>query len=181
MCKKRVASKEETVRLSLFSKWHHFCQMFWQQKGLAIFAITVDFSVRHSRCGHIILNDYLCCKLYRLYAVFKEAFPMPQGRVATRVAKANAKSLCCHSCSLFTCFNTHKLKVSQYCKTRLFQRLKAARPASSPLLFCQSYSTSQICNVVYLSLSCFRCCIFSVGEIRSEVASQHSSTFPRQG
>lgn len=69
----------------------------------------------------------------------KEAFPMPLGTVATRIAKASARSFCCHNRTLFACLSrikyerycivqtvpkTHtNLRVCQYFTTRLFQRV----------------------------------------------------------
>lgn len=49
-----------------------------------------------------------------MYAVFfKEAFPMPLGTVATRIAKANARSFCCHNYTLLACIS--QLRYEQYC------------------------------------------------------------------
>lgn len=53
--------------------------------------------------------------------LFFKAFPMPLGTVATRIAKANARSFCCHNCSLFACFS--QIKYEQYCKDQTVPKI----------------------------------------------------------
>lgn len=53
-----------------------------------------------------------------MYAVFKEAFPMPLGTVATRIAKANARSFCCR---LFACFS--QIRYEQYCVVQVVPKI----------------------------------------------------------
>lgn len=52
-------SKTGTCETLYFLNHSFLSKMFGQQKDLAIFAITVDFSQRHSCCVRIILRNYL--------------------------------------------------------------------------------------------------------------------------